>query len=128
MSVVPATVTIMDLEVRVTAVEVGLAAVREVEIPALRAEMEQRLIDVRAETRGWAELAVKTASKMDHATEIIHLIHEDTRETRNGLAQLQTEFSGLKSDVSGLKSDVSELKTDVSGLRTDVAEILAKLS
>jgi uncharacterized coiled-coil DUF342 family protein len=128
MSVVPATVIIMDLEARVTAAEVGLATVREVEIPALRSEMEQRLIDVRAETRGWAELAVKTASKMDHATEIIHLIYEDARETRKGVADLKTDVTELKAGVTELKTDVAGVKTDVTELKTDVAKILAKLS
>jgi ABC-type transporter Mla subunit MlaD len=72
----------MDLEARVATVEEDLTVVREVEIPALRAETERKLMNLRTETRGWAEIAVRTAGKVDQASEIVNLIYRDLREVR----------------------------------------------
>jgi chromosome segregation ATPase len=135
MSAYPVTVPVMNLEARVTAVEVGLAAVREVEIPALRAEVEQKFSDLRAETRGWAEFTVQTANKVDAATEIINLIYADVRTTKEDVAVLKSDMvevkadvAVLKTDVAGLKSDMVEVKTDVAGLKADVGELKADVA
>ena len=107
----------MDLEARVTAVEEGLAAVREKELPALRAE-----------TRGWAEIAVKAASRADAAAEIINLIYQDVRETKSDVASIKTV-----QEEHGRRLDGIDVRLDAQGEQLAehgemLQKILAKLS
>ncbi|MBV9445984.1 MAG: hypothetical protein JO345_08835 [Streptosporangiaceae bacterium] len=114
----------MDLESRVTAVEEGLAAVREKELPALRAE-----------TRGWAEIAVKAASRADAAAEIINLIYQDVRETKSDAADIKTvqEEHGRRLDGIDVRLDGIDGRLDTQGEQLAehgemLQKILAKLS
>src|SRR5579859_6614660 len=94
-----ATVHAMDLiEARVTALEEGLRVVREEELPALRAE-----------TRGWATVALRVEAKVDTASEFMKLIYKDLR--------------GVKDDVTEVKEDMKEVKQDIVGLKVDMAEV-----
>jgi chromosome segregation ATPase len=128
MPAVPAKVLRMNLEARVTTVEEGLTAVREVELPAYRADMERNDNDLRAETRGWATVAVQAANKVEAGKDILNLIYQGGREMQKDIAVLQVDMAKVKTDVAGLKTDVSVLKTDVSVLKTDVSELKSDMA
>jgi chromosome segregation ATPase len=128
MPAVPAKVLRMNLEARVTTVEEGLTAVREVELPAYRADMERNDNDLRAETRGWATVAVQAANKVEAGKDILNLIYQGGREMQKDIAVLQVDMAKVKTDVAGLKTDVSVLKTDVSVLKTDVSVLKTDVS
>jgi Mg2+ and Co2+ transporter CorA len=117
----------MDLETRVTAVEENLAA--------FRSETKQEIHDLRLETRGWAQFAVRADRKADIAAELLRLIHADVKEIK--------EEHGKKLDEHGKKLDehgtmlgehgtmLGELRTTVSELSTTVnghTQMLGELS
>lgn len=69
----------MTLEQRVSAVEAGVAALqasRGAESTE-RANMIREFRDMRAETRGWAEFAVKANNKVNEVMEFYKVIHAD---------------------------------------------------
>ena len=123
MSAGSTTVLGMDLEARVTAVEKGLTAVREVELPALRAEMERKIDDVRTETRGWAAITVQTASKVDAASEIINLIYRDVRKTSEDVADMKVmqeqhgrRLDGIDTRLDGMDRRFDGIDTRLDGM------------
>jgi hypothetical protein len=118
----------MDLEARVTSVEEGLTVVREEQLPALRAEMERKIDDVRSEGRGWAAIAVQTDRKVDGASEIINLIYKDVRKTSEDIAQVKAiqEQHGVRLDAIEEKVDAIDVKLVAQG--DTLQEILAQLS
>lgn len=66
------------LEARIGDVEIDLAAFHS-EVNNYRAHVDQRLIDLRAETHGWGEVAVNASGKVRAAAEIMNLVHLEVR-------------------------------------------------
>jgi hypothetical protein len=121
----------MDLETRVTAVEEDLAA--------FRTQTKQEIHDLRLETRGWAQFAVRADRKADIAAELLRLIHGDVKEIKEEHGKKLDEH-GKKLDEHGRILDehtrkLDELSTTVNGHTVTLDEhgkmlrqILAKLS
>ncbi|MGH3395546.1 MAG: hypothetical protein ACRDPO_12740 [Streptosporangiaceae bacterium] len=86
--------------------------------------LERDVALLRAETRGWATIAMAADRKADMNAELLNLIYRELLEINTTLkpdvASLKTDVGVLKTDVSDLKTDVGVLKTDVSDLKTDV--------
>lgn len=136
----------MDLEPRMAAAERSLSAVREQELPSLRSEMERKYHDLRVETHGWAEVAIKASKKVDSASEIVNLIYTEVRETKDDVRAVRgelTEFRAeMRGEVADLHGGVAEVRAEqgvqggvLVGIQRELAEqgdtlqkILAKLS
>lgn len=113
----------MDLESRMATVETDLSAVREQELPSLRAEMERKYHDLRVETHGWAEVAIKAGNKVDRASEVVNLIYTEVRETREEVgaihgevAEVRTELTEFRVEVRG---EIAEVRGEMGALRTE---------
>lgn len=128
------------------AAERSLSAVREQELPSLRSEMERKYHDLRVETHGWAEVAIKASKKVDSASEIVNLIYTEVRETKDDVRAVRgelTEFRAeMRGEVADLHGGVAEVRAEqgvqggvLVGIQRELAEqgdtlqkILAKLS
>jgi hypothetical protein len=109
--------------------------VREEELPALRAETERKIDDVRTETRGWATIAVQTANKLDVATEFIKLVYKDVRETKETVSRIEGRLGGIDTRFDGIDGRLGGIDTRFDGVEGTLAahgkilqQILAKLS
>lgn len=75
------------LEARIGDVEIDLATFHS-EVNNYRAHVDQRLIDLRAETHGWGEVAVNASGKVRAAAEIMNLVHIEVRGHTEMLAKI----------------------------------------
>jgi hypothetical protein len=66
--------------------------------------LEHDVALLRAETRGWAAIAIAADRKSEMNAELLNLIYRDVSEMKTTLTP----------DVATLKTDVSELKTEVA--------------
>lgn len=110
-------------------------AIRDQELPSLRTETERKYHDLRVETRGWAEVAIKAGNKVDRASEMVNLIYEEVRATRAELREVQTGLGEVRTGLGEVRAE-----QEVQGRRLDRIEaqlgeqgdvlqkILAKLS
>ncbi len=121
----------MDLESRMATVETDLSAVREQELPSLRAEMERKCHDLRVETHGWAEVAIKAGNKVDRASEVVNLIYTEVRETREEVgaihgevAEVRTELTEFRIEVRG---EIAEVRGEMGALRTELRGEMAEV-
>jgi predicted nucleic acid-binding Zn-ribbon protein len=110
----------MDLESRVATVERDLSSVREQELPSLRSEMERKYHDLRVETHGWAEVAIKASKKVDSASEIVDLIYTEIRETRDDVRAVRGELAEFRTEVRG---EIAEVRGEVAQVRAEVGQV-----
>jgi FtsZ-binding cell division protein ZapB len=114
------------------AVERNLSIVREQELPSLRSEMERKYHDLRIETHGWAEVAIKASRKVDSASEIVNLIYTEVRETKDDVRAVRgelTEFrTEMRGEVAGLHGEVAEVRGEVAGLHGEVAGLHGEMA
>jgi septal ring factor EnvC (AmiA/AmiB activator) len=129
----------MDLESRMATVERDLSSVREQELPSLRSDMERKYHDLRVETHGWAEVAIKASKKVDSASEIVNLIYTEIRETkddvravRGELAEFRTETRGelanVRGEIAEVREEVAEVRGEVAEVREEVAEVKGEVA
>jgi predicted deacylase len=111
----------MDLESRMAAVERELSSVREQELPSLRSELERKYHDLRVETHGWAEVAIKAGKKVDATSEIVNLTHNDVGEIKEEVREVRTEQVAQREVLAGIQRELSQQGDTLQ-------KILAKLS
>jgi FtsZ-binding cell division protein ZapB len=120
----------MDLESRMATVETDLSAVRKQELPSLRAELERKYHDLRVETHGWAEVAIKAGNKVDRASEVVNLIYTEVRETREEVRAIRGEVAEVRTGLTGVRGEMSALRTEVrgeiTGVRGEIAQVRAE--
>ena len=119
----------MTLQTRVTVLEKDVAALRsrvdnaDVE----RDDIKPQLTGQRAETRGWAQFAVRADQKMDAVAGLMQLIYTDVRQTKETLAEhgslLREHGDLLREQGSVLREHGTVLREHGDLLR----EILARL-
>jgi hypothetical protein len=127
----------MTLHTRVAVLEKDVATLRsrmdnaDVE----RDDINRQIADARAETRGWAEIALRTDQKMDAAAELMTLIFADVRQTKETLADhsaiLKDHSTILKEHSTILKEHSTILKEHSTILKEHgelLRQILAKLA
>jgi chromosome segregation ATPase len=101
----------MTLQTRVAVLEKDVASLRsrtdnaDVE----RDDINRQLADLRAEMRGWAQIAVRTDQKMDAAAELMQLIHADVSQAKDTLA----EHGGLLREHGGLLREQGSLLREI---------------
>jgi chromosome segregation ATPase len=121
----------MDLESRMATVETDLSAVRKQELPSLRAELERKYHDLRVETHGWAEVAIKAGNKVDRASEVVNLIYTEVRETREEVRAIRGEVAEVRTGLTEVRGEMSALRTEVRGeiteLRTELRGEMTEL-
>jgi uncharacterized coiled-coil DUF342 family protein len=120
----------MDLESRMATVETDLSAVRKQELPSLRAELERKYHDLRVETHGWAEVAIKAGNKVDRASEVVNLIYTEVRETREEVRAIRGEVAEVRTGLTEVRGEMSALRTEVrgeiTGVRGEIAQVRAE--
>jgi hypothetical protein len=122
----------MDLESRMATVERDLSSVREQELPSLRSDMERKYHELRVETHGWAEVAIKASKKVDSASEIVNLTYTEIRETkddvraaRGELAEFRTETGG---ELANVRGEVGQVRAEQDGQRAVLVDIQQELT
>jgi len=103
------------------AVERDLSSASERELPSLRSELERKYHDLRVETHGWAEVAIKAGKKVDATSEIVNLIYNDVREIKEEVREVHTEQEAQREVLAGIQRELSEQGDTLQ-------KILAKLS
>jgi FtsZ-binding cell division protein ZapB len=79
----------MTLQARVTILEKDVATLRSRMDNAdmEREHIKHQIADLRAETRGWAEITVRVDQKMDTAADLMQLMYTDIRQTKETVAE-----------------------------------------
>ena len=110
--------------------ERDLSSVREQELPSLRSEMERKYHDLRVETHGWAEVAIKASKKVDGASEIVNLIYTEIRETKDDVRAVRGELAEFRAETRGelanVRGEITEVRGEVAQVRGEVGQVRAE--
>ena len=108
----------MTLQARVTILEKGVTTLRsrmdnaDVE----REHIKRQIAGHHAETRGWAEIAVRVDQKMDAVAELLRLMYADMRQTKETLAghgAVLNEHSALLQEHSALLQEHGDMLREI---------------
>lgn len=100
---------------------------REQDLSALRAEMERKYHDLRVETHGWAEVAIKAGNKVDQASDTVNLIYTQVHEVRAEIGAVRGAVCDVRDAVVGVCGDVAQIRAEQDAQRETLASIEREL-
>ena len=89
--------------------------------------MKQLILDLRAETRGWAEIAGGCDKKLDHASDFLKQIHIDQRAMKETLDRHEVRLDSIDTRLDGIDTRMDGMDAKLTEHGDLLHQILAKL-